>query len=260
MSVRQAGQMSDRAKLRAEGRRIRQELGLDTPEAARLLPGLGDLQDEMLFGRVWARPILTLQERMLATLSALTSAQHLPQLAAYGRAALHIGVTAETVAEVMLHCAIYSGQPTLENSLAALAPAFAEFDAPPPEDALAEASLEDLMDMGQATMRQVHAEGAEKGYADPNSAASELYYTAIQYLYGAVWNHPGPSVRERMICSIACFTTLQLTPQQRKWFPSAQKNVGLSRAEILEVIAQTGHYSGFPPALNAMVVAGEVLE
>ena len=130
---------------------------------------------------------------------------------------------------------------------------------PQPHASIAALDLGDLMDMGQSTMRMLHADGAEQGYSDPDSAASELYYTAIQYLYGAVWNRPGPSVRDRMICSIACFTAMQLQPQQRKWFPSAQKNVGLSKVEILEVIAQTGHYSGFPPALNAMVIADEVL-
>ena len=56
----------------------------------------------------------------------------------------------------------------------------------------------------------------------------------------------------------AAFTATQLESQQRKFFRSAQ-NVGLSRTEILEVIAQTGPYSGFPQAFNALAVAEEVL-
>ena len=61
-----------------------------------------------------------------------------------------------------------------------------------------------------------------------------------------------------MICSIAAFSALQLESQQRKFLPSAL-NVDLSRAEILEVIIQTGPYTGFPQAFNALAVAEEVL-
>lgn len=251
--------MTKRAELRDAGRRIRAELGLDNSATGDLIPGWNELQDEMLFGRIWSRPALSREERMLATLAALTSKHYLPQLAAYVGAALHIGMSVQTVAEIMLHCAIYSGQPTAENSLRVVGEVCREKGLPGPNYTLAECDLDAMFDMGDATMRSIYAESAQRGYSDPGSAASELYDTAIQYLYGEVWNRPGLSVRQRMICSIACFTATQLTPQQRKWFPSAQKNVGLSRTEILEVISQTAHYLGFPTALNALVVAEEVL-
>ena len=107
-------------------------------------------------------------------------------------------------------------------------------------------------------MRTLHAERSEGGYAAPDSAASGLYATAIDYLYGEVWNRPGITIRQRMICSIAAFTATQLESQQRKFFRSAL-NVGLTRTEILEVIAQTGPYSGFPQAFNALALAEDVL-
>ena len=251
--------MTDRQELRAAGRMVREALGLEHGGNAGLLPGLGDLKDEMLFGRLWSGAALSKEERMLATLAALTTKQHLPQLAEYTRAALKIGMEPQVIGEVMLHCAIYSGLPTLENSLEVVARVCAEKGVPMPDHIIEDFGLETLMDMGVNTMRTLHAEEAERGYAAPDSAASDLYYTAIQYLYGAVWNRPGPTVRQRMICSIASFTAAQLLPQLRKWLPSALNNVGLTREEILAVIAQTGPYSGFPPALNALVIADEVL-
>ncbi len=62
--------MTTRAELRKTGQKIRQKLGLDNQSASSLLPGLDDLQDEMIFGRVWSRPGLSIEDRMLATLSA----------------------------------------------------------------------------------------------------------------------------------------------------------------------------------------------
>ncbi len=237
---------------------MRRRLELGDRIGPDLSPGLANLTDEMVFGRVWSRPGLGLEERMLATLSALTSRQYLNQLADLVGAALHIGMNARLIQEVMLHCAMYAGIPTAVNSLKVVRTVLDEKDIPQPEADLNEADLDELETMGQQTMRTLHAERSEGGYAAPDSAASGLYGTAIDYLYGEVWNRPGITRRQRMICSIAAFTATQLESQQRKFFRSAQ-NVGLSRTEILEVIAQTGPYSGFPQAFNALAIAEEVL-
>lgn len=250
--------MTARQDLRHTGAEIRQKLGLGNTDEADLLPGLDHLTDEMVFARVWSRPGLALEDRMLATLSALTSKQYLPQLADMVGAALHMGMSPRLIQEVMLHCAMYSGIPTALNSLEVVRTVLAENNIPQPEAALDVAELDALMTMGQKTMRALHGERAEGGYAAPESAASGIYGTAIDYLYGELWNRPGITIRQRMICSIAAFTATQLDSQQRKFFRSAL-NVGLSRTEILEAITQTAPYSGFPQAFNALAVAEEVL-
>ncbi len=250
--------MTDREDLRQTGAEMRHRLGLRDEIGPDLSPGLANLADELVFGRVWSRPGLALEERMLATLSALTSKQFLVQLADLVGAALHIGMSARLIQEVMLHCAMYAGMPTAVNSLKVVRMVLDEKGVPQPESTLNEADLDELDKMGRQTMRTLHAERSEGGYAAPDSAASGLYGTAIDYLYGEIWNRPGISLRQRMICSIAAFTAIQLESQQRKFFRSA-RNVGLSRAEILEIIAQTGPYSGFPQALNALAIAEEFL-
>ncbi len=251
--------MTAREDLRQSGAEMRHRLGLGDPVAPELLPGLAKLTDEMVFARVWSRPGLGLEERMLATLSALTSKQYLPQLAELVAGALHIGMSPRLIQEVMLHCAMYAGMPAAVNSLQVVRTVLDEKGKPQSDADLNEADLDELRAIGQATMQTLHGERSEGGYAAPESAASGLYGTAIDYLYGEIWNRPGISHRQRMICSIAAFTALKLESQQRKFFRSGP-NVGLSRTEILEVIAQTGPYSGFPLALNALAIADEVLD
>ncbi len=252
-----------RQQLRQVGAETRKRLGLDgqalSPE---LLPGFGDLADEVVFGRVWARPGLPIEDRALATLSALTSMQYLPQLRTYIGVALHLGHSPQVVQEVMLHCAMYAGMPTALNSLDVVGSVLDErsFARPTIDPAWNELELDQLAARGDAMKETLHRERADAGYASTDSAASEVYATvATDYLYGEVWERPGPTVRQRMICSVAAFTSLRMESQQRKFFRSA-RNVGLSRNEIIEVIAQTGPYSGFPSALNAITVAEEVLD
>ena len=76
---------------------------------------------------------------------------------------------------------------------------------------------------------------------------------------GEVWNRPDITRRQRMVCSVAAFTAIDAESQSRKFFRSAL-NVGLTKGEIVEIIMQTGPYSGFPRALNALVLTDEVLD
>lgn len=251
--------MTDRESLRATGAEVRAQLGIEDEGSSELAPGLGKLIDEASFGSIWARPGLGLSDRMLSTLSALTSRQYLPQLATHVEAALRIGMPAQKIQEVMIHCSIYSGFPSAENSLEVVGQVLEETGTPVPEIEGSELDLDALMAQGQDVMRKLHQDRAEQSYAAPDAGApAELYPTAIQYGYGAIWNRPGISMRERMICTIAAFTAIEAPTQRHKFFRSAL-NVGLSREEIIEVIMQTGPYSGFPRALNALIIAEEVL-
>ena len=118
--------------------------------------------------------------------------------------------------------------------------------------------MDELKVLGQHTKRSLHQKRSEGGYAAPRLVARSLYGTAIDYLYGEIWNRQGLTHRQRMICSIAAFTATELISQQKKFFRSA-KNSGLSNTEIFEVIVQTSPYSGFPPAFNALQIAEDVL-
>ncbi len=265
--------MMDRAGLRRTGAARRRELGLDQPSPD-LAAGLADLVDELVYGRVWARPGLATEERMLATLVALTCHRERDLLRRHVEAALGLGLAPTLIQEAVLHCGMYAG---LTSAIAALEVVAAVTD----EQAHAEpadrvdsvdtsdavdtgdaahvvdsvgADLDELEQLGRQTMATLHETRAADDYAAPDALASTLYTTAVDYLYGAIWNRPGITIRQRMICSVAAFTALGMEAQQRKFFRSAL-NVGLSEDEVVEVIVQTGPYSGFPSALNALAVA-----
>ena len=74
-----------------------------------------------------------------------------------------------------------------------------------------------------------------------------------------MWNRPGLDRRERMIVAVAAFTALDYHTQFGKFVQSAI-NIGMTKAEAVEIIMQTAPYSGFPRALNALVIADEVLD
>jgi 4-carboxymuconolactone decarboxylase len=94
------------------------------PALEGLAPGFPDWVITALFGGTYQRPGLTLRDRQVANLAALTALGGCePQLAGHVRTSLRIGVTAEEVIEVFVHLAPYVGVP---RALAALRVAAAE--------------------------------------------------------------------------------------------------------------------------------------
>jgi 4-carboxymuconolactone decarboxylase len=252
--------MTTREELRKAGAAMREKLGFpaNSPETE-LAPGMDQLAEEAVWGSIWARPGLALEDRMLATLSALTSQQRLPQLRRYIGAALHIGVPPRTIQEVFIHCGLYSGFPTILNSVALANEVFEAAGIEVPKTEMPDLDADALMALGRDTMFKLHGDRAEKGYAAPgNSTTAGMYPTAIAYGYGDIWGRPDLDHRQRMICAVAAFTSIDHLPQVTKFAQSAL-NTGLTREQIVEAIMQTGPYTGFPRALNALSAVGEVL-
>ncbi len=223
------------------------------------VPGVRRLTTEVAFGAVWSRPGLSLPDRMLCTLSVLSVLQHLPQLRTYLHSALNLGMAPRPIQEVFIQCSIYAGFPTMVNALNLAHEVFEARGVEVSETSMPDDSLEALDAKGHALMHKLHGERSQQGYASPtNTITAQLYPVAIQYGYGEIWHRPDLDHRSRMICALAAFTALNLTGQLEKFMQSAL-NLELSREVVVEIIIQTGPYSGFPKALNALALAERVL-
>ncbi|MBI2802053.1 MAG: carboxymuconolactone decarboxylase family protein [Gammaproteobacteria bacterium] len=65
-----------------------------------------------LFGDIWSRPGLKMEERSMITIAALTVLGRENELKTHLRGAKHLGISREKVEEMMLHLAHYGGWPT----------------------------------------------------------------------------------------------------------------------------------------------------
>jgi 4-carboxymuconolactone decarboxylase len=72
---------------------------------------------EMVWGAVWARETLDDRTRSLVTIAILAALGH-EELDLHLRASCNTGVTAEEVAEVLLHVAVYAGVPAANHAMA----------------------------------------------------------------------------------------------------------------------------------------------
>ena len=88
----------------------------DEPSRAQQLmgdiaPGLADLTDDVLYGRVWSDPALSPRDRSLVTVSALVAMNRPDQLRSHLGLALRNGLTQDELIGTITHLAFYAGWP-----------------------------------------------------------------------------------------------------------------------------------------------------
>ena len=256
--------MSSREELRRKGNEIRERLQHGTnpaPQRTRAvgsIPGLRNYTGESIFGAVWSRPGLDIRYRMLATLSVLTSLQRLSQFQTYVNSALNMGMSAEEIQEVPIHCSIYAGFPSAVNSLEVAHEAFRARDIEVQQTEVPEASLEEMEARGRELRDKLMGSQDRGGYASAVvDLAPDLRVLTYQYGFGEIFHRPNLDLKSRVVCSTAALTALRADAQLRN-FLVAGPRVGFTKEEMVEVLMQCGGYAGFPAALSAIAIGAEV--
>mgnify|MGYP001156505271 CR=1 FL=1 len=81
-----------------------------------LIPQLGKLRDEVLFGDVWEQPELSKRDRSLATVAVLIALYRTEELKGHMARAVTNGVTKEELFGLITHMAFYAGWPCAVNA------------------------------------------------------------------------------------------------------------------------------------------------
>ena len=248
-----------REDMRRRGVELGKGLGQPVDARREVVPGLADFTAEVVYAGIWDRPHLAVPDRLVCTLAALGLLQRFAQLERMVATALDHDLPPRSILEVFMQAGLYGGFDTTESAAACAHKVFKARGCTVPEEPPRRDTNETLDARGRELMATLHGERGQEGYAAPgNAITGELYPAAIRYGYGELWFRPGLNHRQRMLCALASFTVLGLERQLAKFAASAL-NVGLTRAEIIEAVIQTGPYGGFPSALNGLAIISAVL-
>ena len=91
-----------------------------------LMPRLGELTRELVYGDIWERHGLSKRDRSLITIATLTALYRTNQIRSHMRRALANGVTKDEIGEVLMHMAFYAGWPCAVNAFEVAKEAFYE--------------------------------------------------------------------------------------------------------------------------------------
>lgn len=83
-----------------------------------IAPDLGKYIIEFAFGEIYNREGLSMREREMATVAALTAMGGcIPQLKVHIKAALNVGCTKKEIIEIIIQMAVYAGFPAALNGI-----------------------------------------------------------------------------------------------------------------------------------------------
>lgn len=117
---------------------------------------------------------------------------------------------------------------------------------------------EDRYERGLQALNAIDGGAGEKVVAALADIAPDFAKYLIEFPFGDIYSRPGLGLREREIATIAALAAMGNAQPQLKVHLEAGLNVGLTEAEIIEVLMQMAVYAGFPAALNGLFAAKEV--
>ena len=82
-----------------------------------IAPKFAELSDEVLFGDIWERPILSKRDRSLITCAVLVATGKTEQMNSHFPRAIENGVTKDELVELITHLAFYSGWPSSASAV-----------------------------------------------------------------------------------------------------------------------------------------------
>lgn len=89
--------------------------------------------------------------------------------------------------------------------------------------------------------------------------APDFARMAIEFPLGDLYTRDGLDLRSREIAAISSLATLGNAGPQLRIHIRAATTIGVTKAEIIEILMQTAVYAGFPAALNALACCHDLL-
>ncbi|HLZ71075.1 MAG TPA: carboxymuconolactone decarboxylase family protein [Dehalococcoidia bacterium] len=220
---------------------------------------------EVAMGDVWSRPGLSLRNRSLITVAALTALHRPEELRLHALGALRNGLSRRQVSEIVMHVAGYAGFPVGVEGMRVLRQAFDSApDLDPPEvadtagPALADLP-EDRWERARAVLRVLFPQQNRAPLPVPAEITPDWGRWVAMSAFADLWARPGLSLREHSRVVLTVLTVLHL-PEELRLHIGVARNIGISREEIAEQIMHLAVYGGFPVAVEAMRVARAVFD
>ena len=229
-----------------------------------IAPELAQYIIEYSFGDIYSRETLSLAEKEIAVVSALTALGNArPQLKVHLHGALNTGNSISEVKEVLLQMSVYAGFPAAINGLNALGEVLAERKAQGITDSEGRTSTISSTDRDTRAQEQLNAIAPEAGEAFREKYIAfvpALVNEGMAYAYGDIYSRDNLSKRARQIATITALTALGTFPNELSFHIRAGLTVGLTQEEIKELMLLMTIYAGFPAAINGINALKKVVE
>ena len=108
-------------------------------------------------------------------------------------------------------------------------------------------------------MRVLKRMGRQNLMLNQKALSEDMYDMSVGHLFGDVWGRPGLSLRDRQLVTLAANIAMARPTGNHSHYLSSLR-LGISKRQIIEVMIQVGHYTGWPTLSNAVRQFTDILE
>jgi 4-carboxymuconolactone decarboxylase len=108
-------------------------------------------------------------------------------------------------------------------------------------------------------MKVLKKMGRENLMLNQRDLLPEMYEMSVGHLFGDVWGRPGLSLRDRQLVTLAANIAMARPTGNHSHYLSSM-HLGITKREIIEIMIQVGHYTGWPTLSNSVRQFTEILE
>lgn len=247
-------------RITAADKNMRTLFGTVSPALSVTDPELAAIRDRLVYGEIGERGSLDDRQRQLITLVVLTAGQALDGLKAQVNAALKVGATPVEIKEALYQCAPYIGFPKTEAALRLVNEAFQEHDIPLPVAGQATVTEDSRFAEGLKVQTAIFGDAiAAMHRATPdNQQAVNVHYLSA-FCFGDIYTRQGLDLKNRELLTFSIISALGGCESQVKSHVQANANVGNTKENLIDALAQSLPYMGFPRTLNALACVNAVL-
>ena len=113
-------------------------------------------------------------------------------------------------------------------------------------------------DRGWETVGKINGPARDQQFQTLGEVAPDFARWIVESVYADVLSRPQLPLRDRELATVAALAAMGNAPAQLRAHIDGALNVGRSRQEIVEVIAQMAVYAGVPAAINGLLAAKQV--
>ena len=248
----------DRVQLAEKNRR--KFLGDSQPSLKRTDPDLFAIKERLLYGDIAERGTLNDQQRMLVTLVTLTAHQTLEDMKAQTEAALRVGISPVVIKEALYQCAPYIGFPGTERALALVNDVFGEKGIPLPLESQTTVTEESRFRDGLAAQKTIFGDAIDKMHASAPEDQKDIMVRHLSaFCFGDIYTRKGLDLKTRELLTFAIVSALGGCEAQVRAHVQGNANMGNTKQNLIDALAQMLPYIGFPRTLNALACVNAVM-
>ena len=224
-------------------------------------PDLIAMKERLVYGEIVERGTLNDHQRMLVTLVALAASRTLEEMKIQTEAALRVGLSPVEIKEALYHCAPYIGFPGTESALRLVNEAFVEKGIPLPVESQATVTEESRFRDGLTAQKAIFGDSIDKMHASAPEGQKDIMVNCLSaFCFGDFYTRKGLDLKTRELLTFSIVSALGGCEAQVKAHVQGNANMGNTRQNLIDALAQMLPYIGFPRTLNALGCVNAVMQ